>query len=253
MNSPARFALLVLALLLGVAGCDLGDYERHQDDERARVTYFDNENKVLSDPVNLPRHKVPVVITNKKGKPEKKFEANALQKLDIYLRPPKGYPINMTKEDENNPYNNFLYRYAARGNGVYNLFIGAVIDKKKSADEFHADVRQALSQFYLKEYKRPITFTPKKTVTDRLEPIKTGREPPSPIFFQKVSYTDALKDATLQFDIYLYKSGSEQVAIVFEMPYGDQRWNSALAYSLKTFDTRAAAATKRREYMSRGG
>jgi hypothetical protein len=246
--------LPVMSLLIGCAGCDLGDYERREDDERIRVAYFDNENKVLADPVNLPRHKVAVTFTNKQGKQDKKQEANAVRKLDVFLRPPKGYPIAQSRDEENSPYNNVLYRYSARGNSVYNLFLGAVIDKKKSADEFHAEIRQALSQFYLKQYKRAVTFAPQKTVTDRRQPLKTRRDSPGPILFQRVSYSDGLKEGGVQFEVFLFKSGSDQVAIVFEMPSGEApRWDGAFDYSLTTFDTRGGAASKRRAYMSRGG
>jgi hypothetical protein len=250
----ARPFVLLLPALLGCVGCDLGDYERNLDETRIRVAYFDNENKVLADPINLPRHKVPVVFTNKKGKPDKKLEFNVLHKLDVFLRPPKGYPIQQTKDDEKNPYNNVLYRYAARGNSIYNLFLAATTDKRKSTDEFHAEVRQSLTQFYQKEYKRGITFAPQKTVSDRHQPLKTGREQAAPIFFQKASYSDGRKEDSVQFEVYFFKSGSDQVAIVFEMPTGEApRWDGALDYSLKTFDIRAGAANKRREYLSRGG
>jgi hypothetical protein len=245
--------MLLLLALLWCGGCDLGDYEKRADEERARVIYFDDENKAVGDPLDVPRHKVPVVFTNKQGKPDKRLEPNPLQKIDVYLRPPKGYPGRLKKDDEKDPYGNILYRYAAPGNSVYNLFLGAVIDKKKTADEFHAEVRQALTQFYLKEYKRAVPFAPQKAVADRHQPIKTRRETAAPTLFQKVTYSDG-KEGGVQFVIYFFKSGPDQVAIVFEMYNGEAaRLDGAIDYSLKTFDTRAGAANKRRAYMSRSG
>jgi hypothetical protein len=241
-------------LLLG--GCDLGDYEKREDEERARIAYFDAENKALGDPINLPRRKVTVTFTDKKGKVEKKTEPNPVQKIDVFLRPPKGYSSRITKNDEANPYNNILYRYAATGNSVNNLFIAAVIDKqkdkKKSADEFHKDVLTALAQFYKMQYpnKPPLNLSPQKAVTDRRQPLKTRRDQALPVVFQKATYNDGEK----LFQIFFFKSGADQVAIVFEMPAGETaRWEGALDYSLKTFDTRAGAANKRRAYLSRSG
>jgi hypothetical protein len=250
-----RVGWLFLPALLLCGGCDLGDYEKREDEERARITYFDAENKALADPINLPRRKVTVVVTDKKGKTEKKAETNPVQKLDVFLRPPKGYSGRITKDDEANPFNNVLYRYAAPANSVYNLFVGAVIDKKKSADEFHKEVRTALAQFYDKEYKPlKLNLTPQKTVTDRRQPLKTRRDQALPVVFQKVTYNDGPNQKGVQFQIFFFKSGADQVAIVFEMPASETaRWEGALDYSLKTFDTRAGAANKRRAYLSRSG
>jgi hypothetical protein len=233
------------------SGCDLGDYEKRADEERARITYFDNENKLLNDPLDLPQKKVLVIVTNKLGQQEKKLEANAVQKVDVFLRPPKQYGNRISRDDENNPIGGILYRF--RGQNDNNVFLAATYDKKKSADEFHNEVRQALIQYYQKEYKLAVQFPLQKTVSDTRRPPKGRRENAFSTTFKTVTYSDGLKDGGRQFQIYFFKSGNDQVAIVFQMASANaMSMSNAIDYSLKTFDTRGAASIKRRAYFARG-
>jgi hypothetical protein len=58
----------------------------------------------------------------------------------------------------------------------------------------------------------------------------------------------------VQFQVFFYKAGADQVAIVFEMGNGEaSRLDGVIDYSLKSFDIRAAAANKRRAYLARPG
>jgi hypothetical protein len=247
-------ALLFVPAAVVFSGCDLGDYEKREDEERIRVAYFDNESRAVIEPINLPRRKIPVGITNKQGKKDTKLEPNPVVKLDVFLRPPKGYSSRILKDDDATPYNNILYRYAAPRNSAYNLFIAAANDKKKTLEDFHKEVRNALVDFYKQEYKRPVKFAAKPTKTDQRQPLKTRYNPPPATNFQKVTYSDDLKEGGQEFHVFFYKAGADQVALVFQMPAGEApRLQDVLDYSLKTFDIRTGAASKRRAYQSRPG
>jgi hypothetical protein len=251
LQPGCRLGPFLILGLLSCCGCDLGDYEKRVDEERSWVSYFDSENKMLGDAVSLPRKKDTVIVTNKAGKPEKKLEPNPLLKIDVFLRPPKQFASRLSKDDENNPFANLLYRYVGRGN--FQLLIGATQEKKKTPAAFQEEVRLALAQYYLKEYKRPVVFPPTKTKPDQRKPFQTRFDKPLPIVFQTVTYTDGL-DQGRSFQVFLYKSGIDQIAIVLESPTAEvASLTSAIDYSLKTLTTHAAAAAKRREYLSRAG
>ncbi len=254
MSPAARHsALLLFPALLVCAGCDLGEYEQREDDQRTRVAYFDAENQAVGNPIQLPKHKIPIVVTNKQGKQEKKFEPNPVARMDVFLRPPRGYSSRILKEDDENPYNKILYRYASPREGVHDLFLAASIDKKKTFDAFHTEVRQALEQFYSQAYKKVYRFKPETPKTDRRQLLKTRRDSGTTTLFQKVTYQGA-PESGVSFQVYFYKAGADQVAIVFEMGSNEARdLDGVIDYSLKSFDIRAAAANKRRAFLSRPG
>ena len=77
----------LLAVLLG--GCGLADYEARMKDTQARLQEYDQTNKLLDEPVVLP-------------------------KADLFFRPPRG--IHKTAEGE--PRDGLLYHYPARPSGA---------------------------------------------------------------------------------------------------------------------------------------
>jgi hypothetical protein len=76
----------LLAVLLG--GCGLADYEARMKDTQARLQEYDQTNKLLDEPVVLP-------------------------KADLFFRPPRG--IHKTAEGE--PRDGLLYHYPAHSGG----------------------------------------------------------------------------------------------------------------------------------------
>ena len=69
------FALLLLAL----TGCGLADYEKKMREADARVQRFDEENRLLGDPLTLPTDHAPPV--------------------DVFLRPPRGVSKSGAADD----------------------------------------------------------------------------------------------------------------------------------------------------------
>jgi hypothetical protein len=67
-------------LLLAVAGCGLADYEKKMREADARVQHFDEENKLLGDPLNLPG-------------------ADRAPPVDVFLRPPRGVSKSGAADD----------------------------------------------------------------------------------------------------------------------------------------------------------
>jgi hypothetical protein len=86
-RTAALRALPLLGLLL--CGCGLADYEAQMKDTQARLQEHDRTNKLLDEPVVLPR-------------------------VNLFIRPPRG--IQKTAEGE--PRDGLLYRYPARPGGA---------------------------------------------------------------------------------------------------------------------------------------
>ena len=80
-----RRALLVAALGAPVlSGCGLADYEKKMQDAEARVQRFDEDNRLLGDPLTFPADQAPG--------------------MDIFLRPPKGVAKSHDTRKDQPPY-----------------------------------------------------------------------------------------------------------------------------------------------------
>lgn len=150
-NRLRNLPLLGLLLLIGPVGCGLSDYEKQIDEQRKRVQEFDDTNRLLDDPIEIPKIEVK----------EPKSEAPAWP-FEFYLRLPKGFGPVVREKDKlpfNAPFPCFRYVGGTIGN---NFFVAAgLVSDKKDADKkdagklgeytpahFRASMRRAVEEFY---------------------------------------------------------------------------------------------------------
>ena len=99
----SSFRKLALAALpaLALAGCGIADYEKKMQEAEVRVQRFDEENRLLGDPLILPPHK------DMEGPP-----------FDVFLRPPKG----VANKDKTQP-GELGYHYPAASGYFTDLYL----------------------------------------------------------------------------------------------------------------------------------
>ena len=105
---------MLLLAALPAAGCGLADYENKMRETDARLQRFDEENKVLGDPLQLPG-------------------GDAATPAAVFLRPPKGVAAKAAAPEKGDP--PFQYRFpaapgAAVCTDVYLMFKNRGDDKK---------------------------------------------------------------------------------------------------------------------------
>jgi hypothetical protein len=116
----ALSAVLAAAVLL-LAGCGLADYEARMSSEAALVANWDDEEKVLGDPINTPE--LPKTAEGK----------DVI--WNIFLRLPRGVsntPLTQPNATLAQLYGGLLGKYAGGNNsaGLQNVFVGLAVDDK---------------------------------------------------------------------------------------------------------------------------
>jgi hypothetical protein len=91
----------MLALLAALGGCGLSDYEARMREAQARLKRFDEENKLLGEPLQVPTR------TDEKTKA-------VVPVADAFVRPPRGIMSMPEKE----PRSGLLYRYPPAQGGA---------------------------------------------------------------------------------------------------------------------------------------
>ena len=172
-----RLPHLLAILLIGAAGCGLSDYHSRMDAQRERVKEFDDANRALDDPIEIPtlqreKPKNPPKDAAKDPKDDAK-DPNAWL-FDFYLRLPKGF--GSMPKDKAPIYSTFpCFRYAGNEAG-YDIFVAAafVVDPKKEKDEFGKYspesfrfwLRTAIKDYYMKtNYKLDMKLLSKEMST----------------------------------------------------------------------------------------
>jgi hypothetical protein len=269
-----RRPMLLAILLIGVTGCGLADYQSRMDAQRERVKEFDDANRALDDPIEIPM--LPV---EKPKEPLKdgindpgKDEANPAWLFDFYLRLPKGF--GKTPKDKIPYFSPFpCFRYSGNEPGYDILIVANLVAENakeqkfgmSTRENFRLWVRMAVKDFYAKtnvaklELKLPDkerhqaidvkTLSPNSDVTTR-------------ILYQVSVYSDPgnpkVKEPT-QFRVYIHdepanaKDGTpgKQIAIVVHRPRhsgdGKDAFDTAIDACLGTLDANEALS-KRQQY-----
>ncbi len=107
MQSRSFSRCVLLLLALAAAGCGLADYENKMQLADARLHRFDEENRLLGDPLVLPAGDAPPAA-------------------DVFLRPPKGITQNPINAKETP----FRYPATAGACAELDLWIGGTDDDK---------------------------------------------------------------------------------------------------------------------------
>ncbi|MBI1832371.1 MAG: hypothetical protein HYR84_13090 [Planctomycetes bacterium] len=210
-------------VLFGAAGCGLPDYQDRLDKQSVRLQQFDDANRLLDDPIEMPR-----MADQDDPKTEKKAWP-----FDLFLRLPRGYSA-LPKEKTPHPEKFPLFRYSGGSEGATAIFVAAawVVSGKDDKDEwdtyrpasFRSWVARGLEDYYKTTHKSTITFTDKVDPQPRdVKALTAYPNPsnPSKIGYKHYAYSDeghrAAKDVSV-FDIYLREEGGKQLAIVVQRP-----------------------------------
>ncbi len=266
---------LLAQLLIGVGGCGLADYQSRMDAQRKRVKEFDDANRALDDPIDIP-----LLPTEKPRDPLKdglkdhgKEEANPAWLFDFYLRLPKGF--GKTPKDKVPYFSPFpCFRYAGNENGHDILIAAAQIADPKAKEpetydrytpeNFRYFVRMAIKDFYAKTNNKLDLKLPDK---DRIQVIDVKSLSPfsdvaTTILYQYAAYSDSgnpkIKEPRL-FRVYIHdepasaKDGTpgKQIAIIVYRPRptgeGKDPFDKAIDACLGTLDVNDSAS-KRQQY-----
>lgn len=246
MRASAVFVVFVL-------GCGLGDYEKRMDARDKWVKYFDEENKLLDEPLEMPKLTVKT-----------KDESTQIDGLpfEVFLRPPKDFKKEAGKE----PYRYetvMLFRYPGGETG--NLLLGGTPVAEKSGTEGETpDDFQFKAMFALREYIRKVYQTdaalPKVPDQKKPYPAKPmtpkGPEPDLTFdryFFVADAWITADKERTkAEFWVYFHKAKNHQVVVVFQAPLEKSKdQERARAYSLKSLAIDPEKVGERKEQYGR--
>ena len=252
---------LGMVALVGSAasGCGLSEYQAKMDAQRVRVSEFDEINRLLDDPVEMPVQ--PSVAEKADAKPAWPF--------DIFLRLPKGYAFYKTPY-----YKNFsFYRFQGPEERKNVFIVAATIAEPKGTEEFgkylpenfRRYVWAAVDDFYFKTYKadpniignRNKVFLPGDKV--KYEPFEARFFTPisgenKTIPYQSVIFTDKdnkmLKEHS-EFRAFYHIEPGRQICIVVQRPLKTPHETfdkSIEAASLGTLDISVEAAGKRAQF-----
>jgi hypothetical protein len=248
---------IALIVVIGASGCGLSDYQSRMDAQLARLKDYDDANRLLDDPIEIPR----IVLKDPKDGSAKD---QAAWPFEIFLRLPKGY-FTFPKEKEPYNYPFPFYRYAGGSEGATSIFIAAawIQDPKTSEDQakyhvakFRDYVRGALQDYYFKGLKVPIIFPDKVELKAREVKALTPYPNPSlplTIPFKTFLLTDAGakgidKDKQSVLEVYLREEGGKQICIAVQRPVTPTNataLNKSIETCLSTLDISSEATSKR--------
>jgi hypothetical protein len=255
---------IALFVLIGAGGCGLSDYQSRMDAQRLRVEEFDECNRLLDDPIDMPR------IQFRDAKENTESERAAWD-FEIFLRLPQGYGATV-KEKIAFPDNFAVFRYAGGSEGASNIFVAAarVAEPEKKEPEFGkyttevflSYVKPALEDYYRRNFKAQVF--PQQKSNEAAKEVKAVAAYPDPTGPGKISYTNftyadegnaQVKDRHA-FDVYLHKRAGKQVCIVFQRPLqpaNAAKLRTSIEACLGSLDVTLEAATKRAEYRKAKG
>jgi hypothetical protein len=267
MKRTPRF-LFWAAILPVVSGCGLSDYQSRMDKERERVQQFDDVNKLLDEPIDVPYTLIPGAKEEAKTWP-----------FDVFLRLPKGYGV---KDKDKRPYGReyfdkgerkifpFFFRYAGGSEGAYGIFIAAasVAEPKQketnfgeyTTDNFSLAIKPSLENYCQDVLKQIPPSLQLKSKPESKE-IKQFTPYPDLPGVRRIPYTfftftdEGNKQLNAQqhsaFDVYLYvhERTARQICIVVHRPMHSNlaTLKPAVEACLGTLDL-GDAVNKRAEY-----
>lgn len=242
--------VMLLAATLGLlAGCGLSDYEKRMDEQRARLALYDEEAKLLSEVIEMPRGKDAY--------------GNAIKvPFDIFLRFPK--PISATFHGPKAIYHSEnkqpLYRYTGKTDFHVLVALAKVTfsQDKPAEDEatpadFRARVREGIMDYISREYRMsaaPPEFTElKKEVRPT---TRAGR--PHTLEFETIVFDDPRRNEPSRFFVFFQTHKYRQAAVIYQLPaqlVNDPAALHALDISLKTLEILPEAINMRLAFRSR--
>ncbi len=244
------------------AGCGLSEYEKRIDQQSQALKRFDEESKALGEPLDLPMH------VDIKG------AADPVLKVDFYLRPPKGTASQPTDPKAPGTRKVALVHYP--GPPGFNVLVSTsriapeakdqkakdqkAKDGEMTAKEFQQQVRLALADFYMTEYKKAIDWSGVGKTDKRTFSVQPAKGPALNLTFEFQNLTDdpdpGKKETSkyTDFRLYFYEAGNEQAAVIYQIPASkraDPEVNKGVDFSIRTLALGFDSMSKRMEYKKR--
>jgi hypothetical protein len=216
-------------LLCGaLLGCSLADYEDRMAAAQERIKRFDDENRFLGEPLEIPTYKV--VRTEGENPGEEQVPVGRL-----FLRAPKA--VNKVAENKAQAAPNvpvtFLYQTEQKKKNqppqVMDPATGVPIAPIEEVDLAFRDIKkpEEIEQFANEIADR---FTGDKTSGTRtVSPL--GRRP---MTFKNVEAIEKIKDGPLRRSVFVYYAGGKAVAIVYHSRGPLDSVAAAIEHSLST-------------------
>lgn len=264
MQLKVRSYASCLMLFCFAVGCGLSEYEKRIDQQSQALKRYDDESKSLADPLEFP-----LIVDVKTS------AAKRILPVELYLRPPKGTAVKPIVVEEATSANASLACFA--GPAGFNVLVTdsriAVETKDPKAvklgmtpKEFRQYVRQGLAAFYEKEFKKRIDWSLADKTDKKSMAISSSKGPATNLVVEYQILTDdpdpgkkdppadKTKSDYHDFRVYFYQTGTEQAAIIYQVPAAkrmDGEVNKAVDYSIRTLALGANAMTKRQEIRQR--
>jgi hypothetical protein len=237
-------------LALAICGCGMPEYERRMDEQRARVSAFDEVNRLLDGPIE------PTVIKKADGKDEAHWA------FDFFLRLPKGF--GATPKDKTPFLDPFpCYRYSNDEPGV-SIFVAAnLVPEATQAEEigkyyaanFRTFIKLAIAEHYLKTTKMKLNLPDRLKPQERLVRVLSAYPDSAPqLKFDFLYYSDQfskLVTAPTHYDVYVHEADRKQMCIIVQHPMrmlnGDA-FQKSIEASLGTLDISPMAPAKRAHF-----
>jgi hypothetical protein len=244
-----RVQLTIVAAFIAVVGCGLSDYEKRMDEQRDRLTAFDEEAKILGGLIEQP------YTLDAKGK------RKGVLPFDIFFRAPKGIsPAFKGREAIYLYAEQPLYRYF--GPGDVNVFLAAakMQDKRSkaipkeneiSAEDFRFRVRGGLQDYFQREHKVTIEL-PEKVDYRKEKKIARRGGVIVDLDLDVLEFEDPRQQAPSRVYLFFNQKFDRQVAIAFQTPkqQTDAGFLKAMDVSLKSLEI-SPLATQMRRAMGR--
>ncbi len=255
MLKHLRFPCLTIVILAGFlpSGCGLNEYQRTMDEQRARIRKFDERNRQLDDPIEIP------VYTRGKVK-----EEAPAWPFDFILRLPKGY--GTLPKEKTNYYLDFpCFRYAGGMEGARSAFVAAALvgepggtePGKYALDIFRQNVQHALSDYLRKNRKGLLDPGDGKYTPYRYRQFSAYPDSAPILAFDWTEYRNTFSTQANEhtvFDVYIHADGDKQVAVVVHRDLQTpnlETINAAFQTSLGSLDVNGDIAKRRAAFRKR--
>jgi hypothetical protein len=206
----STWALRLLPLVLGLAGCGLSDYEKLMVEAQKRAQRFDEETRSLGEPISVPKR-------SEKGQ--------EVPLANVFFRPPKG----ISKNPEGTPRGELLYSYMPVPGGAARDFTRVEMAFASDSKDFANDVTR--------------NFQATEAVTPRTQQVQPPGRPP--LTFQVLEFDDP----QFSYSVNIYQRNQTQVAIVFQLVKGRREAaRKVIDLSLSSLAVDDEAGLARQEY-----
>ena len=238
MNAMRLRHALLLVVCLGL-GCDMADYQRRMNENRARLEAFDKENRYLDKPLRAPFIHVPA----RDKEPESWIPA-----WSLFLRLPRKTEPSVPEKGGLLIYKSIkLYKYPGDPATVFVAVDSIGADPPREGEPRYPTVKE----FQDDGYRAILDYARNSLLANlRCEPNSWAPETPAGPkggAFEAIHCETVGAKEELQLDFYHRQSGDQQVLIVFQHPRG-RKDGDTIKLCLATLGVGDAAGKRRAEF-----